>query len=452
MSVSILSGISYFRISFLTFQAVIQVVLVCFSGYVAAKYDLLDSKTMTKISKLNVFIFTPALIFIKLASDLSLKKIIELIIVPIFFVAFLLVSLISSKIVSRFLNFNEPETNYITALTVFGNSFSLPVSIIMSLAYTLPNLKWDRITNDNSDQIASRGILYLLIFHQLGQCLRWSWGYNTLMKKRSFNELYHINDSNSSSNEEFIHQHLVNQFDSESIKSNNSRNTNNHSHRALTESDPLLITHTSHNSADNYGINNNNNNNTWITKLKTVAISVINYLNPPLVAMIFALVVSLTSFLKYQFYEKNGFFQNTVSSAIAQLGSVSIPLVLLVLGGTLYPSNEIPPATPYYRRIIIGAIISRMVLPAFILLPSISILIKYFTFLSPNLSDPIFLIVAFMLTVAPPALQISQICQINEIYQKEMAGVLFWAYVVFTLPVVVLIVLVSLRVLSWANN
>lgn len=35
--------------------------------------------------------------------------------------------------------------------------------------------------NDNDDEVGARGILYLLIFQQLGQLLRWSWGYNVLL-------------------------------------------------------------------------------------------------------------------------------------------------------------------------------------------------------------------------------------------------------------------------------
>jgi hypothetical protein len=35
-----------------------------------------------------------------------------------------------------------------------------------------------RLPNDNDDEVAARGILYLLIFQQLGQLVRWSWGYH----------------------------------------------------------------------------------------------------------------------------------------------------------------------------------------------------------------------------------------------------------------------------------
>lgn len=42
-------------------------------------------------------------------------------------------------------------------------------------------LHWDQIPGDNDDEVAARGILYLLIFQQLGQLVRWSWGYHVLL-------------------------------------------------------------------------------------------------------------------------------------------------------------------------------------------------------------------------------------------------------------------------------
>lgn len=40
------------------------------------------------------------------------------------------------------------------------------------------------IPGDNDDEVGARGILYLLIFQQLGQLLRWTWGYNVLLRPR----------------------------------------------------------------------------------------------------------------------------------------------------------------------------------------------------------------------------------------------------------------------------
>src|SRR2546429_5054772 len=69
-------------------------------------------------------------------------------------------------------------------LQVFGNSNSLPISLVISLSQTLKGLHWDKIPNDNDDEVAARGILYLLIFQQLGQLVRWSWGYRVLLAPR----------------------------------------------------------------------------------------------------------------------------------------------------------------------------------------------------------------------------------------------------------------------------
>lgn len=69
----------------------------------------------------------------------------------------------------------------LTGPQVFGNSNSLPISLVISLAQTLRGLHWDKVPNDNDDEVGARGILYLLIFQQLGQLLRWSWGYNVLL-------------------------------------------------------------------------------------------------------------------------------------------------------------------------------------------------------------------------------------------------------------------------------
>src|SRR2546429_8382860 len=78
-------------------------------------------------------------------------------------------------------------------LQVFGNSNSLPISLVISLSQTLEGLHWDKIPGDNDDEVAARGILYLLIFQQLGQLVRWSWGYHVLLapKTKYEDELEH---------------------------------------------------------------------------------------------------------------------------------------------------------------------------------------------------------------------------------------------------------------------
>lgn len=497
--------LSYLHISFLTFQATVQVIFICLAGYTCARCGWLNPVSQKNISLLNVNLFTPALIFSKLAPSLSLKKIVEISVIPVFYALSTGVSLLCSRVASSVLRLNEPESNFVTAMSVFGNSNSLPVSLTVALAYTLPNLSWDVLDDDSPDKIASRGILYLLIFQQLGQVLRWSWGYNTLLKKRTprelafdpyaknvidsesnstsgdyyYDDIYrregnpelHSNDSNSRSNNKSVVDPDTSATDSITRREEGEGAISIHHYRASedndesdrytddarrleadsSENDPLLSNqHFLHNSSDDEYFYNDQRKLTFKENVQQKFQSFLKFMNPPLYAMALAVVVASIPPLQKAFYVNNGFTQNTLASAITELGSVSIPLILVVLGSNLYPNPETPKPSRNFKKIIFGSLISRMILPPLILLPLIALCVKYIEI--SILDDPIFLIVSFILTISPPAIQLSQICQLNELYEQEMAGVLFWGYVVLTLPTTITIVVASLEVLDWAGK
>lgn len=171
-------------------------------------------------------------------------------------------------------------------------------------------------------------------------------------------------------------------------------------------------------------------------------------MNPPLYSMLVSVLIASVGSLQKLFFQEDSFVRNTLTKSIENLGSVSIPLILIVLGSNLYPSADIPPASLHYKRIVVASLMSRMILPSLVMLPLIALCVKFIN--TSILDDPIFLIVAFILTVSPPAIQLSQITQLNDIYQKEMAGVLFWGYVILTLPTTIFIVATSLEVLKWS--
>lgn len=425
MNILSTKSLSLPNILLLTFEAVFEVVIVCFAGFVAAKTGLLNSHNQKVLSQLNVDLFTPCLVFTKLAASLSLKKMVEIIIIPVFYVISTGISYTCSRVAAKVLHLNEPESDFVTAMAVFGNSNSLPVSVTVSLAYTLPELLvWDEIDGDTSDNIASRGILYLLIFQQLGQILRWSWGYNKLLKKRSYEELntYMCHD---------IHEHNE---DSYLIPRPGFVFTDDSSAESVTNVEDII----------NKPIETSRYNSLMdkVPWLKTI----LSFMNPPLYAMFVSVIVASTPSLQRLFFTPSTFMYNTVTNAISQLGSISIPLILVVLGSNLYPSADLPKPSRHHARIIIGSLLSRMVVPALVLLPLISLAVKFIKV--SILDDPIFLIVAFLLTVSPPAIQLSQIIQLNDIYRREMSSVLFWGYVVLSLPVTMMIVIVSLEVLK----
>lgn len=468
------NGLSFSEISFLTFEAVLQVFIICLSGFWAASSNLLNNEGTKTISRLNVDLFTPALIFSKLASSLSLKKLLEVIIIPILYAITTFVSYFASIFISRWLNLTEPESNFVTAMSVFGNSNSLPVSLTLALSYSLPDLEWDDIIDDSPDKIASRGLIYLLIFQQLGQMLRWSWGYNKLLARQPNHVIFYEsididNDFNSLNNsfDEFTNlennnhnNHNINNNDNNinNINNNNNKsqlnyrlinsnsNSNSNSDNEFDDSCDSNLISTFDNSMQNHEDVNNNQ----YPLIIRIFLKIYNWMNPPLWSMFAAMFVASIPSLKAEFYENDGFIQHTLASSIKQLGLVSIPLILVVLGANLAPSSDIPPACPHYKRMILGSLLGRMVLPSLILLPIIVLSVKYIGL--SIMQDPIFLITSFLLITSPPAIQLSQICQLNELYQKEMAGVLFYGYAVLTLPVTIIVVVTCIEAMKWAQN
>merc|ERR1712093_840862 len=165
----------------LVFEAVLEVVCVSLPGYIVARRGMFDAEAQKMVANLNVQLFTPCLVFTKLASQLNADKLADLAVIPVIFCVQTLVSWICARLMSKAFGFGKRQTNFVIAMGVFGNSNSLPISLVISLSKTLKGLHWDRVPNDNDNEVAARGILYLLIFQQLGQLVRWTWGYNVLL-------------------------------------------------------------------------------------------------------------------------------------------------------------------------------------------------------------------------------------------------------------------------------
>lgn len=158
-------------------------------------------------------------------------------------------------------------------------------------------------------------------------------------------------------------------------------------------------------------------------------------LNVPLMAIIAAVIVGSVPALKAFFYTPGTFVNNTVTSAIKQLAGVAVPLILFVLGGNLCKST-LPDENiddPVYRRekrnMLWCSLLSRMLIPLLVMAPFLGVLAKY-TPIS-ILDDPIFIIVCFLLTGAPSALQLAQICQVNDVFVPVISDLLMQSYVVW---------------------
>ena len=463
-------------------------------------------------------------VFTKLASQLDAEKFADLAIIPVIFVVQTLVSYFVALAVTKLFRFNKRASNFVTAMGVFGNSNSLPISLVLSLSQTLKGLHWDQIPGDNDDEVGARGILYLLIFQQLGQLVRWSWGYHVLLAPKDKYPEYqeqiteegrYRDDAGEDHHDEQPSRVLIEGLDGDTEDegdrhSDDSRNYepagrtpvaansrasladmadedgSHHPKRHLPNIvTPLAGNHPILNGGDrdilsfprirNAADSGNGGFRGMVAKVQqTISArlkavrgqmsealgrlydalprpvqSVLSFLqlawaktsnfiwefmNPPLWAMLIAVLVASIPTLQRLFFEDGSFVKNSVTSAIKSSGGVAVPLILVVLGANLARNTQAtdnwdPEEDKIGTRLLIAALLCRMLLPTLIMAPFLALMAKFGAV--SILDDPIFVIVCFLLTGAPSALQLAQICQINSVYEKTMGRVLFQSYVIW---------------------
>jgi hypothetical protein len=159
------------------------------------------------------------------------------------------------------------------------------------------------------------------------------------------------------------------------------------------------------------------------------------FMNPPLWAMLIAIMVASIPDLQKLFFQEGSFIKNSVTSAVSQSAGVAVPLILVVLGANLARNTQKRGDAVDVeekligKKLLIASLISRMLLPTLIMAPILALFAKYVPI--SILDDPIFVIVCFLLTGAPSALQLAQICQINGVFENVMSKILFQSYVIW---------------------
>ncbi|KAM5346909.1 hypothetical protein ACJ41O_009914 [Fusarium nematophilum] len=522
----------------LVFEAVLEVVCVSLPGYIVARLGHFDADKQKFLANLNVMLFTPCLIFTKLASQLNAEKLSDLAIIPAIFVVQTFVSWVVSVLVAKLFRFNRRASNFVTAMGVFGNSNSLPISLVLSLSQTLKGLHWDKVPGDNDDEVGARGILYLLIFQQLGQLVRWSWGYHVLLapkdkypeyREEIVEEGQRYRDEDYEDHEtealiEGLDGETEDEGDRQSIDSENYdpagrtpiANASRVSLAGSSDDDFLSKKAISKNHKGQAGavtpiagsqggieafprvpsLEGEEEPSGFVARVKSsikapfiklgkatsrtmcacyqkspapvkaflkfikrVGVKFNNFIwefmNPPLWAMLIAILVASIPSLQRLFFEEGSFVQNSVTNAIRSSGDVAVPLILVVLGANLARNTMAkdeahdPEEERIGTKLLVASLVCRMVLPTVIMAPILALIAKYLPI--SILDDPIFVIVCFLLTGAPSALQLAQICQINSVFEKTMGRILFQSYVIWILPSTLILVMMALEVVEWAR-
>ncbi|WVQ83865.1 hypothetical protein IAT38_006009 [Cryptococcus sp. DSM 104549] len=162
------------------FDSIIEVFLLCLAGYVLSRAGVTDKATQRKLNVINVSLFTPALLFSKVAYSLTPSKLKEMWIIPLGFVVVTGLSAAVAWTLSKIFKLSRSQTSFAICAAMFQNSNSLPIALIQSLVIEVPGLKWGK--DDTKDSMLGRALTYLVLYSTLGMMLRWSWGVKLLSR------------------------------------------------------------------------------------------------------------------------------------------------------------------------------------------------------------------------------------------------------------------------------
>ncbi len=158
-----------------------------------------------------------------------------------------------------------------------------------------------------------------------------------------------------------------------------------------------------------------------ITRQKLKNLKLSKVISPPLIATIVAIVIGLIPWTKSLFVGNSAPLAMFQQSALI-LGSATMPLALIILGGNL--------AESYGKTKINSSTIFYVAAGKYILAPLIAVLflflIKSFGWKGTPMMSFVILLEGFM----PPAMNLVVMCQFAETNRKTMSALMFWMYLI----------------------
>ncbi|KAG1450863.1 hypothetical protein G6F46_002165 [Rhizopus delemar] len=367
-------------------QAIMQVMTIVFAGTLLATYGYIDDEQQKWLSRLNMVFFTPCLLFVNIASVVSLERLLNLWPVPAFYITFMFISWIFCQTVSPLFDIDKHQKRFVLACTMFSNANSLPVAIISGLAISEAGKSLYREVGDSQAIVAAR----------------WSFGFN-LLRKESKDEEEVVADYTS----------IISHVDSATLTSYGSIRTSEK------DSSPLFR-----------------------KAMKYIQ----GFMSPPLYAAILAFLVGLCNPLKSILYNKDSFFYVSFTHAIESCGKASVPIVLICLGAQLKTIRQVQGTiSNKVQQTVKATLLIRVFLVPLCIIP----IIYAFSRLKLDLAkDPVFIVSMVIAGCMPTSINLAQITQANRAFQDEMLHVLFWSYGVACIPLCTFIVFAALYIVK----
>ncbi|KXS18067.1 auxin efflux carrier [Gonapodya prolifera JEL478] len=173
------------ELAFAATEAIGGVTLMTIAGFILSHYKILTKDLLKPLAELNLYFFTPCLLFSNMASTVTADSILELWPLPAFHILFIGITWLTAQIGSRLLSVPKQTRPFVEAGIIFSNTNNWPVALVMALS-NVTMLQKD--PQDSSVEVLRRGLAYVFMYALFGNLVRWSWGYNLLAKGKRIEE------------------------------------------------------------------------------------------------------------------------------------------------------------------------------------------------------------------------------------------------------------------------
>jgi auxin efflux carrier family protein len=405
-------------------QASLSVLLVIFYGAVAARYKLLDGGTGKTISKICVRMFLPALLFVKIGSELHAESAHRYGIILIWALLCHLLSFFIGAFAHRFLGMAD----WVTVAVMFNNTTSYPLLLIQALDETgiLKNL----IVKDESTKDAiERAKSYFLVFATISSCLTFAVGPRLIdaehapepgKDKTGHGEEDDNNDEGANENttllppqDQFTSTYPTTANDSYQRRRSVYGILKDREPAATFDRRPSLVSR-----------------RRWLTispRARWWLLFLADFLNAPLLGAIAGAVVGLVPVLHRSFFndtQDGGIFTAWLTASIQTIGSLFVPLPVVIAGVSLYTSyiqaresrqhGQREEGLPLYTTIFTLVI-------RFIIWPVISIAIIYGLAKKTSIlgTDPMLWFTMMLMPTGPSAMKLITMVQASDVDQED---------------------------------
>lgn len=426
-------------------QASLSVLLVISYGGIAAHLHLLDSRNGKSISKICVKMFLPALLLVKLDSEMHTGSAHRYLIVVIWALIAHAVSFLIG--ICAHVLFNMPD--WITCAIMFNNTTSYPLLLVQSLDETgiLQVLVGE---GDSTRAMIERAKSYFLVFSTISSCLTFAVGPRLIDTEHAADS---DEDSSSSSGtlldpeDEDLESGDHEAEPSENtgllrVPVENGRKADRGRHASVASitffpSQPKFVTvkrRPRYIPRPKWG--------ELSPRMKWWLLFFYDFLNAPLIGAVLGAIIGLVPPLHRAFFSdtfEGGIFTAWFTESLKSLGQLFVPLPLVVAGISLYTSYQ-ESRQPGNRQVAQVPLLSTafILVVRFVVWPVLSIGAIYGIAKSEGKGgilgdDPMLWFAMMLMPTGPPAMKLISMIQVSDAGVEEeqrMAKILTISYIV----------------------